>query len=601
MKKKSAALLLFILFAAPPCFWSSTSRGGTIITDGSVGTGPATDLAGPDFAITAGLGSRQGTNLFHSFSTFNINAGESATFSGPASIRNIISRVTGGSPSTINGTLGSSISGANLYFLNPAGVIFGPNASLAVNGSFHVSTADYLRLGSADRFYSTLAPGSTLSTAAPAAFGFLTGSNPAPIIFRQSKLQVTGESHLSVISGDLTLDSTTLQSAEGQINIGSFASAGEVVFSSTPVTTTGFEAYGKIVITNNSLVDTSNTLGRGGNDIFIRSGRIELLGSSSIKSNAVGSGAGNKIRIRGDSLSIDNAAIKAKAFGLGTGGDISLDVNTLDIARGGSIDTSTQGAGNAGRINISAGKVSLDSGAYISGKTTAAGDGGTVLVSASDSIFLKNSARITASSTATATGSGDAGAIMLSSGNTIRLTDSWILTGAENGGGGNIRITAHYMLELINSFIATSVLGGAGDGGNITIDPVYVILDNSWIQANAFGGNGGNIDIVANSFLATPDSSITASSQLGLDGNIVIDSPDTDVSGSIAVLPSVFFDATVLLRNVCALRSTTSGSSLVIKGRGGMPVVPGGYLPSSQLDLADMGGSGPGKDNILNP
>src|SRR4051812_19721586 len=93
---------------------------GQIATDGTVG--PAKFLQGPNFAIGSGLGRQVGKNLFHSFSTFNIKQGETATFSGPGNVGNVIARVTGGQPSAIAGTLGCSIPDANLYLVNPAGV-----------------------------------------------------------------------------------------------------------------------------------------------------------------------------------------------------------------------------------------------------------------------------------------------------------------------------------------------------------------------------------------------------------------------------------------------------------------------------------------------
>jgi filamentous hemagglutinin family protein len=107
-----------------------------IVTDGSVG--PKVSLTGGRIEIGANLGTRTGDNLFHSFETFGIATGQTATFTGPGDIRNVISRVTGGEVSNIDGTLRSTVGQANLYFLNPAGVIFGPNARLDMPGSFHV-------------------------------------------------------------------------------------------------------------------------------------------------------------------------------------------------------------------------------------------------------------------------------------------------------------------------------------------------------------------------------------------------------------------------------------------------------------------------------
>src|SRR5262249_8502004 len=151
-----------------------------ISLDGSLG--PRGALTGPNYVIPAAVGQIRGPNLFHSFDQFNLRPlqGESATFTGPNTIANILSRVTGGSPSIIDGRLRSQIPGAHVYLFNPSGVMFGPNASLDVSGSFHVSTADYVRLADGARFSAHLSETSTLSVALPAAFGFL-GPSPARI------------------------------------------------------------------------------------------------------------------------------------------------------------------------------------------------------------------------------------------------------------------------------------------------------------------------------------------------------------------------------------------------------------------------------------
>jgi filamentous hemagglutinin family protein len=147
-----------------------------ITLDGSLGSrGP---LAGPNYRINADMGQIRGGNLFHSFSEFHVPTRGSAAFTGPATIANILSRVTGGQPSAIDGLLRSEIAGANLFLLNPSGVMFGPNAQLDVKGSFHVSTADFLRLADGEKFFAHLGQQSVLTTAAPAAFGFLGNDQP---------------------------------------------------------------------------------------------------------------------------------------------------------------------------------------------------------------------------------------------------------------------------------------------------------------------------------------------------------------------------------------------------------------------------------------
>ena len=156
-----------------------------ITLDGSLG--PRGPLPGPYYRIDADVGQIRGSNLFHSFGQFSVPTGGSATFTGPNTIANIMGRVTGGQASVIDGRLQSAIPGANLYLLNPSGVLFGPNARLDISGSFHVSTADFLRLADGATFFANPGQASVLTVAPPAAFGFL-GPNPAAIAIQESVL-----------------------------------------------------------------------------------------------------------------------------------------------------------------------------------------------------------------------------------------------------------------------------------------------------------------------------------------------------------------------------------------------------------------------------
>ena len=127
---------------------------------------PAQSLVGPDFAIPDTLGRTEGANLFHSFEQFNILLNQSATFTGPAAIDNVISRVTGPDASNINGLLSSTIPTADFYFINPNGVMFGDAARLDVQGSFYASTADTLRLADGSEFSASEANTSGFTAAA---------------------------------------------------------------------------------------------------------------------------------------------------------------------------------------------------------------------------------------------------------------------------------------------------------------------------------------------------------------------------------------------------------------------------------------------------
>jgi len=169
-----------------------------VTLDGSLG--PRGPLTGPNYRIGAEVGQIRGGNLFHSFGEFHVPLGGSVTFTGPNTIANVVSRVTGGQPSAIDGLLRSEIAGANLYLLNPSGVLFGPHAGLDVSGSFHVSTADYLRMADGAKFSADLGQASVLTVAEPAAFGFL-GPQPAPIAIQGSTLQVPAGKAVSVVGG----------------------------------------------------------------------------------------------------------------------------------------------------------------------------------------------------------------------------------------------------------------------------------------------------------------------------------------------------------------------------------------------------------------
>ena len=112
--------------------------GAQVVVDNSFGN--AGVLNGPNFKIPETLGKTVGDNLFHSFSEFSLQSGQSATFTGPDSIQNILGRVTGAKVSEIDGLIKSEITDANLYLLNPNGFLFGKNAKVDVDGAFTLST-----------------------------------------------------------------------------------------------------------------------------------------------------------------------------------------------------------------------------------------------------------------------------------------------------------------------------------------------------------------------------------------------------------------------------------------------------------------------------
>ena len=128
---------LITLFLCMASLSPNVQGEGGIETDGTVG--PVQTLTGMAVDIPQTLGTTVGNNLFHSFKTFNINQGQTVTFQENTTntLDNVISRVTGGMVSDINGSLVSTPGGhANFYLVNPAGVMFGNGASIDVKGDF---------------------------------------------------------------------------------------------------------------------------------------------------------------------------------------------------------------------------------------------------------------------------------------------------------------------------------------------------------------------------------------------------------------------------------------------------------------------------------
>ena len=191
--------------------------------------------------------------------------------------------------------------------------------------------------------------------------------------------------------------------------------------------------------------------------------------------------------------------------------------------------------------------------------------------------------------------------------NNLTMRDASITTQSTLADGGNISVTTNgSQVYLLGSQIATSVQSGVGTGGNIRLGsgdhPVeFIILNNGQIRADAFGGPGGNISIFADTFL-TSDSVLSASSALAAPGVVNVQARFTNLSGNVTQLPESVLQAAALLRAACAARlSAGKSSSLVVSGREGVPLEPGGVMPSPLIaetssDLAPSRAGGDGHE-----
>jgi large exoprotein involved in heme utilization and adhesion len=180
-------------------------------------------------------------------------------------------------------------------------------------------------------------------------------------------------------------------------------------------------------------------------------------------------------------------------------------------------------------------------------------------------------------------GAGNAGDIRILGADALQLSGgSAVTTEAVQADGGDIQIAAQTLLRLHDSAITATVGGGRETvGGNITIDPEFIVLQNSQIIANAREGQGGRIQLTAGVFLADPASRVTASSELGIDGQVNIQAPIANLSGALRPLSPDFAVAAALFRDRCtARRREGTVSTLVERGRDGVPAAPQGALPS---------------------
>ncbi|WP_138504289.1 filamentous hemagglutinin N-terminal domain-containing protein [Nostoc sp. PA-18-2419] len=499
-------------------------------------------------------GAIRGENLFHSFDKFSVSTGSTAYFNNSIDTKNIIARVTGNSISNIDGILKANGS-ANLFLINPNGIIFGANASLNIGGSFVTSTASSLNFADGIKFSATTPESAPLLTVS-APIGLQFGATAAPIrnqsqastegatnFFGQSVgLQVQSGKTLALIGGDITLEGGNLTAKAGIIELGSVAPNSLVSLSSTnQAWTFGYEGvknFQNIQLINlNQIFTTIDTSGESGGNINLQGKRVLVTGSN----------------------------IFGITLGGQPGGNLTVNASeSVELGENVFLFTGTLNTGNSGNINITTKKFIAKDGAQVSMYNFGSGLPGELTINASDSVELisgipipplPDGSDIVSSGLFSETyGSQNAGNIIINTGKLRIQGGARISTSTEGfyeslvnqftpaaGKGGNLTVNASEFIELIGTSPNGSKISGLfsgtqgpGDGGNLTATTGQLIVkDGAAINVNSQArknviyvgdpnnlGKAGDLNITANSILLDNQGKLTSNSESGKGGNI---------------------------------------------------------------------------------
>jgi filamentous hemagglutinin family protein len=521
-------------FKQPICHQYFWAVGGSVLcflNDGSLTRAqiiPDETLPAPTTVTAEGNsyqirgGTRVGDNLFHSFQAFSVPRQHEALFDNAAGIQTILSRVTGGTLSEIDGLIRAN-GAANLFLINPNGIVFGAEARLNIGGSFIGSTANQLTFADGSVFSATPAQSPPLLTInVPTGLQF--GANPAPIVNR-GELTVPGRT-LALVGGNLLLNGGSLTAPQGQIELGSIASAGRVNLTLTPTGLTfdygESDRFGTIELAGT----TVSTSGLGGGRIGVRGGTVTLTQGASLAAETFGTFDGGGIDIEAGQLSLQGGAFASTStFGSGAGGHLTIRADTVTLTGTTPSETiqqlftrtlnpldlsnglySLSGGGAAGDLTIEARELIVRNGASMLTTTFAGGAGGDLTLNISERAELSNGSLLFTGTT----GMAKAGDITVAAGQ-LRVLDGTALsttpTETSTGRGGDLRVTAE-LVELKGTpsgalvpagLFTTSVGGGAAGNLTLTSDRL-IVADGAQISTSTSGaGRGGNLAVTADS------------------------------------------------------------------------------------------------------
>ena len=503
-------------------------------------------------------GAVRGSNLFHSFQEFNIREGRGAYFSNPDNIVNILTRVTGGNISQILGTLGV-LGNANLFLINPNGIVFGPNARLDVGGSFFATTADGILFENGFEFAASNPEAPPLLTI-NMPLGLNIRENPGTIVNQTlpqlvdrngiipngtpSGLYVPPEKTFALIGGEVRFESGVISSPGSGLELGGLAEPGVVELN--PDGSFRFPLNvqrANIILTNGAL---ASVIGNPGGYIGINARNLEISSGSQVI-NGVAEVSSLPSLVGEENLEPE----------LSQAGDIRINttesVRLTDLNNGIINIVFPNATGNAGNINIQTNLLSVSNGAVVSTGTFGNGDGGDLTVTANDVELLGSGSGLAASVEQAAIGNG--GTLTLETQRLLVRDGAFVSTGTfGNGDGGDLTVTANDV-ELVGSgsnLSASTETFGNGNSGNLTLETENLsVRDGAQVLASTFGnGDGGdltvtatNVELIGTSADAIFPSALAASVQqtaIGNGGTLTLETQRLSVRDGAQISTSTF-------------------------------------------------------------
>jgi filamentous hemagglutinin family protein len=480
-----------------------------VVFDGSLGK-PAGALIGD--TIFASQGSQLGSNLFHSFSQFNVAKDTTVIFQVPLNAENILARVTGGSSSQIDGKI-TADAAVNLYLMNPNGIVFGNGASVDVAGAFTATTADYISFkdmnGGESRFWATTDGATTLVSDPPSKFGFLDSGASGQIAISRSRssggffskgaFTVVGReilvSNMSISNREPGSDLSFYSLQAGEIGIagedltaGGPGGRGDISFTNSIIELASGRSFqvraaGKLVLDRTLLSAPEGPQGSSPSNIgLVSGGDLALLGRGIQKFNDGSGESGSVLLDSGGNLTITNrASVTSKSSGIGGGADITIKTRgNLEVSNSGLIQSETRGRGNGGKIDITAnGNLEVSGSGLVQSATRGTGNGGGIGITASGNLNLSRFGLIQSG----AESDGNGGAIQIQA---ASLSINGELERQPDGRTTGIE----------------SLTEGLGAGGEVSVraDGQILLRDTGGIYASAnASGQSGSIEVKSNS------------------------------------------------------------------------------------------------------